>query len=194
VGWWSKPILIYPVMASLAALAVLASLQPAWPVKQPIPRSGVIEGDRIILQGDDLEVVVPDSRQRFFAARNEQGAVVGLRVAVLPNQGEPTPEEQGLVLPLTTATLERLQDRTVAVRVEIRSIPVNLGYKLALSMVGANPPSWVSATFEPVEQTLEFTLPPQHFAGEGGVGIRMVSTQDAYAYGVEIASIELTPQ
>lgn len=190
--WLFHPVIFYPVIALLAALAIALSLRPqSWP-REPAAVAGVVEGQSLILAGDAFNSPAHDAaQQNIYVPRNFLGQPQALRVAVLPSQAAPAPTERGARILLQQADAQLLNGRRLIVEVSYNPLPVNLASGLAVSVQGDGPVQWVEQNAPEEPGTLRFDLPAA--SNVNAIGLRALSNGTDQAYGLEITRIRVTP-
>ena len=190
--WFFHPLLFYPLCAALATAVIVFSLQPqAWP-RPAAPVSGVWVEETLVLDGAAFEAPASSPQQAMTVMRNFLGQANSLRIAQLPNQGAPTPQENGAVIVLSPEFATALEGKPLSVEITYRPLPVNAAFGLAVSLRGSAPSPWVSRETPPQPARIRFSLPAQ--ADVSGIGLRALSPGDDQAYGLEITRIRITPQ
>ena len=190
-SWLFHPLIFYPLLALVAALVTLASLQPqAWP-RKPAPVAGEIHNGMLVLQGAAFNSPDPDPEQRLNVDRDFWGHPQSLHVAVIANQPPPTPAETGVRILLTPQAAQALGAGDVTVEVSYRPQAVNNASSFAVSLQGIGPADWVTMPVQPQAGVLHFNLPPG-FAPDA-IGLRAISTANDEAYGIEITRIVAYP-
>jgi len=191
--WLFHPLIFYPVVALLAALAVGLSLRPqSWP-RDPAPASAVAaDGPTLVFQGNSFNS--PDheaANQNIYVPRNFWGQPQSLHVAVLPQHAGPPPTERGARILLTPQDAQHLEGRRVTVEVSYNPLPVNVANGLAVSLQGNGPVTWVGRPAEAETGVLRYDLPAT--SGVNAIGLRALAGGNDQAHGLEITRIRITP-
>ncbi len=182
------PLLYYPALAALAALAVMLSLRPSWPIQTLPAQAAVREGPALDYSGAQLAAVVPGGHHVIYVPRDSQGLPTALRLARrMEAAGE---DATGAVLAFTSDDAAAFVGASVSVDIVYRPLRINSAEGVSVRFAGAN--DWVSAPLEPRESQAGFVLPAPA-TPPSGLEIRIDSTRPDYAYGVEILAIRLTP-
>lgn len=190
--WIFHPLVFYPLAIVIAALLIVASLQPQkWP-RTPAPVSAEHVEGALVYAGAAFNSPDPSPEQSMMVVRDFWGRPEALRIAVKPDQPPPTPAERGVRILLTPEDAARLEDRPVAVEVTYTPSPVNAATGLAVSLQGIGPGDWVAQDIPPQPNTVRFELPPQFAVN--GIGLRALSTNNDQAYGLEITRIRVIPR
>lgn len=192
--WLFHPIVFYPLAHAIAAAVIILGVQPqAWP-RDPRPVVAQIADGSLVFTGAAFDAPDGAPEQVFFVTRDIWGEAKSLRIAVLPNQPEPTPAEQGVRILLTPDQSELLNDKPAAIEVSYEPIGRNTGSGLAVSLQGIGPADWASQPLpsEPGPGILTFELPPQFAVN--AIGLRALSSVDDENYGLEITRIVVTPR
>ena len=192
--WLFHPIVFYPLVAVLAALAIAVSARPqSWP-RSPAPVSGQAAGGGLILSQASFDAPTSDpDAQNLFVTRNFWGQAQTLRIAVHPNMNAPGAADHGVQILLAPSAAANLTGHPATIQVTYNPLAVNAATGLAVSLQGAGPIVWVSQNAPPQHGALSFEVPAQ--AGVTGVGLRAISTNanQREAYGLEITRISITP-
>src|SRR5689334_633459 len=142
--WLLHPVVFYPLVALLAALAIAISARPlAWP-RDPVPVAGERAGAAIVLAHDAFASPAPDPQQNLYVTRNFLGQPRALRIAVLPNQAPPGPNDRGVRILLSPQAAQALNNQRATVVVNYNPLAVNAATGLAVSLQGASPTQWVT--------------------------------------------------
>lgn len=189
--WLFHPLVFYPLALAFAALVVIVSLQPQAFPRAPTAVSGRLEGETLILDGAAFDAPEDPPEQHVTIVRDTLGQAQRLRLAVLPGSPDPRPDETGVFIRLDPAAAQRVSGRPLAVEVEYRPIVVTAASALAVKVEGVQPSQWVSQPIPPLSGVARFTLPAAQDAR--GIGLRAVSGEGGFAYGVEIVAIRVTP-
>jgi hypothetical protein len=191
-SWLLSPIVFYPLLIAAACGLVLMSFGTRL-LAAPTTASARIEGETVVIPGPGLAAATIDPSQTSFIVRNGGGAPTALRLAVLPGQGLPTPAYTGARVPLTREAADALAGRAVRVTVTVRPLPVTTAAQLAISLQGQGDANWQVVDLTGEEGVLAYTFPPLASGPPTAVGLRVISANDDYSYGIEIATIALTP-
>jgi hypothetical protein len=190
--WLFHPLIFYPLVIVLGLLVVAVSLRPqAWP-RDPAPAAAEIAGSALVYQGEAFATPNPAPEQVLTVVRDFWGRPHAMRVAVLANQPEPTPAEQGVRIMMTPEDAARVSDRPVIVEVSYNPLPVTTAHGLAVSLQGIGPADWVTQPVAPQQATLRFELPAQ--MAVNAIGFRVISQAADYSYGVEITRVRVIPR
>jgi hypothetical protein len=182
------PLLFYPLLAGLAALAALISLRPAWPSQALPAQAAVREGQAYDFGARELAAVSPGAGHDQYVPRDAQGLAQSLRLARrMDSVGQDPP---GALLIFTPSDAAAFTGASVAVDIVYRPLRINSAEGLSVRFAGST--EWVSAPLEPREGRAGFVLaaPP---SAPTGLEVRVDSTRNDYAYGVEILAIRLLP-
>jgi len=185
------PLLLYPALALAAVALIFLSLRPDLGIMTTSAQAGRFEEGVVVLEGEALAHPEIGPGMVAHVARDGLGRPVGLRVAVEPNQGEPTPEARGVRVLLRPETAARLPAGPAIVEVLVRPVPVTTAAALAVSLQGAGPVAWARADLAPEPRVVRFAVPSG--AGMTAVGLRPVSAYTDYNYGFEIGRIRILP-
>lgn len=193
-SWFFHPILFYPLVALIAALAIAVSAKPlSWP-REPAPAATQQAGGTLVLAGNAFSAPAPDPQQNLHIMRTFLGEARTLRIAVLPNQGAPGPDDRGVRILLNREDAAFLNSRPATVLVAYDPLAVNAATGLAVSLEGAGPTQWVTQTASPQPATLRFEVPAQ--TDVNAIGLRTINgnaSRQTEAYGLEITRISVTP-
>lgn len=186
--WW----VFYPLVAALAAGLILGSMGPGLIVQDPRPVFGRIEDGALVLDGESLAYPQGSADTVHFIARNARWAPVGLRVAVLPDQGPAQGAAQGLRIVLAPERGAELGAGPLRVQVAMRPVPATTAPFLAVGVdrSGAQM-QWASLPTTQLAGVLTFDFPAGD-AAAAAIAIRPEATRADYNYGVEIAAIRIT--
>lgn len=189
--WLFHPLVFYPLALLAAGLLIAVSLAPqAWP-RDPAPVAAQRSDGALVLSGPAFDSPAHGPEQHVFVPRDLWGRPQALRIAVLPNRGEPAPTEQGARILLDAATAAQLEGRPVVAEVSYNPLPINAATGLAVSLQGAGGAQWVTQPAQPQPGVLRFELPAQ--SGVSALGLRAISSGTDQAYGLEITRIVLRP-
>ena len=185
--WLFHPLVFYPLIALLAGLVIVFSIRPqAWP-HAPAPVSGAVAGDALLLQAQAFDAPAPGRDQYVTVTRDFLGRAQTLRIAQIPN----APATEGARILLSGQGARLISGRAVTVEITYRPVPLNAASGLAVSLVGARAPSWVTLPTPPQAGALRFTLPAQE--GVRAIGLRALSENTDQPYGIEITRIRIAP-
>jgi hypothetical protein len=185
------PLVFYPLAALLAAAIIGVSLRPqSWP-RPAEAQAGSVEGGAIVLEGEGLGAPAADPAQVIYVVRTVFGQAKSLRIAVLPNQGDPGPADKGVRILLAPATAAQFAGRAASLEISVRPLPVTTASRLAASVQGAGPTVWTVQPLSPQEQVLHYDLPA--IDAPDAIGLRIESDNNDYNYGVEIVKIRIVP-
>ena len=185
--WWA----FYPLVALLAAGLILASMGPGLISTAERPVFGRIEGDALVLDGESLAHPRPSTDTVYFVARNARWSPIGLRVAVLPDQGPAQRADQGLRILLAPERGGELGAGPLRVQVAIRPVPATTAPILAVGLERGGAVSWAAQPTTQLESVLTFDFPAGS-AAASGIALRPVSDRADYNYGVEVAAVRIT--
>ena len=186
-----RPPLFYPLAILLAAGIILFGLEPQrWP-REPHAVSGVQQDQTLLLGAAAFDAPSPSPDQHLTVTRDFWGRPLALRIAVLPNQPEPTPAERGVRILLTPQSAELLQDRPIVVEVSYTPLNINAATGLAVSLQGIAGANWIIQDLAAQPGVVRFELPAQ--LAVDAIGLRAISSNIDQAYGLEINSIRITP-
>lgn len=186
--WLFHPLVFYPIVLLLAAGMIGFSLMPQlWP-RPAAPVAAQVENGVVLLERAAFNSPEDPPQQDITVTRNLLGQPQALRIAVLPEQGDPTPQETGVRLLLEPEAGALLSDRGVRVEVQYQPLAVNAASALAVSLQGSGETRWVSQPIPPLSNSVTFTLPATQ--GVTAIGLRAISgNPPPVSYGVEITSI-----
>lgn len=189
--WLFHPAVFYPIVLTIAAVVVLASMSPqTWP-RSAEPQAGLIREGSLVLERGAFTAPAPSPDQYVYVTRDLFGNAEALRVAVLPGMPPPTPAEQGVRVLLTEQGAALLNDHPVTVEVTYRPVPINAATGLAVSLQGIGPADWQTQAISPVSGTVRYEFPPSFAIN--AIGLRAISDGEGQAYGVEIVRIRAIP-
>jgi hypothetical protein len=187
-----QPLVFYPLALLAAALIILFGIEPQrWP-REPRPVSGIVQGQALVLGPPAFDAPSASPEQHLTVMRNFWGQPLSLRIAVLPNQPNPTPAERGVRILLRPDSAAMVTDKPVIAEVTYNPLNINAASGLAVSLQGIGPADWVIQEIAAQPGTVRFTLPPQ--MAVDAIGLRAISSNTDQAYGVEITAVRLLPQ
>lgn len=190
-SWVLHPLIFYPVAILLAGLVIAISAEPqSWP-RPPGPVAGQQAGDSLVLERDAFSSPAPDPTQHINVVRDMLGHAQTLRIAVLPDVPQPSPQDEGVRILLSPAAAAMLSNRSVTVDVSYSPLPVNAASGLAVALEGNGPIAWETRQAPPQTGALRFVVPAQ--SGVTAIGLRAISTGGHEAFGLEITRILVTP-
>jgi len=188
-AWFFHPLFFYPVVAILALVLVAISLRPqAWPRPAETVAGEIADGG-LTIAGEAFTAPEADPEQRMTVVRDDWGRAESLRIAVLPNQGEPAASDRGVRILLETGAAAAISGGPVTVEVTYNPLPVNAATGLAVSVQGADATSWSAQPLPPQPGTVHFQLPGT--ADVRAIGLRAISDGQNEAYGLEITRIRV---
>jgi hypothetical protein len=191
-NWLFHPLIFYPLVILIAAVAILASLEPQNWTRQPAPVVSERSGASLVWDGSAFNSPDVSSEQRLTVQRDLWGNAQSLRIAVVPHAPPPAPDEKGARVLLSAGDAAALSGRPVTVEISYTPLPVNAASGLAVSLQGANPTSWISHDApSPPSGPLRFELPAQ--TSPQAIGLRVLSGGQDENYGLEITRIKITP-
>lgn len=189
--WLFHPVLFYPLAIAFAVFVIAVSVKPqSWP-RPPTPVAAERAEGALVFAGPGFNAPDDPPEQHMTVTRDFFGHPKTLRIAVLPDQPAPTPNEEGVRRLLTPADAAFIGDKPVTVEVTYIALPVNAASGLSVSLQGIGPAEWVTQQTPPLPGTLRFELPPQ--IAVNAIGLRAISDSDDYAYGLEITRIRIIP-
>jgi len=191
--WLLHPIVFYPLAALIAVLAIAVSARPlSWP-RDAHAVAGQRAGPAIVLTQGAFTAPAPDPQQNLYVTRNFLGQPRTLRIAVLPNQAAPGPNDHGVRILFSPEAAAALNGRPATVVVNYNPLAVNAATGLAVSLQGAGPTQWATLTAPPQPAALRFEVPAQ--TGVAAIGLRTINgnAEQPEAYGLEITRISITP-
>jgi hypothetical protein len=189
--WIFHPLIFYPVVILLAALAIGISVKPqAWP-RAPAPVAAEMVEGAMVYRGAGFNAPSPSPEQRMTVVRDWIGRPLSLRIAVLPEQPAPTPAEQGVRILMTPEDAARIDDRPVTVEISYVPSAINPASGLAVSLQGIGPATWVAQEIPPQPGTVRFELPAQFAVN--AIGLRALTDNTDQNYGLEITRIRVIP-
>jgi len=191
--WLLHPIIFYPLAALIAAIAIAISARPlSWP-RDAQAVAGQRAAAAIVLTQGAFNAPAADPQQNLYVTRNFFGQPRTLRIAVLPNQAAPGPNDRGVRILLSPEATATLNGRPATIVVNYNPLAVNAATGLAVSLQGAGPTQWVTLTAPPQPAALRFEVPAQ--TGVNSIGLRTINgnAQQPEAYGLEITRISITP-
>jgi hypothetical protein len=192
--WIFHPLLFYPLAIVLAAAVIVFGLQPqSWP-REPRPVAAEVAGASLVFTGAAFDAPDKAPEQTLHVTRDFWGNARSLRLAVLPNQPEPTPAEQGVRILLTPQQAAMIDDRPVSIEVDYQPLGHNTASGLAVSLQGIGPADWVIEPLpsEPGPGRVSFELPAQFAVN--AIGLRAISSATDQNYGLEVTRIVVTPR
>jgi hypothetical protein len=190
-NWLFHPIVFYPLVILLAALAIGLSLQPqSWP-RAPAPVAGQIQNGALILEREAFNSPEKPPEQVVKVERDTLGHPLALDIAVLPNQPAPTPSETGVRILLTPQSAALIGDKGAHVDIVYHILPVSTAAALAVSLQGSGPADWVSKAIPAQNGALSYDLPPGF--STNAIGLRAIASAADQNYGVEIVRIRVLP-
>lgn len=189
--WFFHPLIFYPLAALLAALVIAISLRPQSLPRQPGPAAAAQIQGALVYQKDGFNSPEASPNQNMTVVRNFWGAPQSLRIAVHPRQTAPAPEEHGVQILMRPTDAAAISNRPVTVEVSYLPLPVNAAAGLAVSLQGQGAATWVSRPTPPQAGTLRYELPAQSTVN--AIGLRVISTGDNEAFGLEITRIRVLP-
>lgn len=191
--WLFHPLIFYPIVLAIAAAVIGISLMPQLLPRTPAAAAGVGAAGILTLEGAAFDAPTDPPEQAVTVVRDMLGEAQALRIAVLPDQGAPTPAEQGVQILLTPQAAALLENQPLTVEVAYRPLPVNAAGQLAVSVQGAGETVWVAREIPPLSGLARFNLAP--VSGVRAIGLRAVSDNPGpVAYGVEIVAIRAGPR
>lgn len=191
-SWLFHPLVFYPLVILAAALVIGFSLRPQMFPHPTAQVAGQIEGDSLLLAGDDFNSPTDPPEQYVTVVRDFWGRPQSLRIAVLPNLRAPAPSENGVEILLQPETAQLISNKRVTVEVTYQPLAVNAAPVLAMSLRGSQPARWQPRQIPPLSGMVRFDLPAT--PNVRGVGLRAVNNDPSLAFGVEILSIRVTPR
>jgi len=190
--WILHPLIFYPVMIVLAALVVTISLRPqSWP-KEPVAAAAHIADGALVYAGAAFDAPAPAPEQHLTVTRDFFGNPENLRIAILPEHGEPTANEQGVRILMTPEDAALIANRPVTIEVAYNALPVNATWGLAVSLQGAGPAQWVIHPTPTDAHVVSFELPAQNSVN--ALGLRAFNQGADTAFGLEITRIRVIPR
>lgn len=190
--WIFHPLIFYPLVIVVAAAAILISLRPqAWP-REPAPAHAEFTDGAIVLQGESFNAPSPAPEQNLTIVRDFWGRPQTMRIAVLPNQPQPTPAEPGVRILLTPEDAARIENRPVTIEVTYNTLPVNAAWGLAASVQGIGPAEWLIKPTPSDANVVSFDMPPQ--IAVNAIGLRAFHEGANTAFGIEITRIRVIPR
>ena len=192
--WIFHPLIFYPLAILLAAAVIVFGLQPqSWP-REPKPVAAQVSGGSLVFAEAAFDAPDKAPEQSLHVTRDFWGNAQSLRIAVLPNQPEPTPAEQGVRILLTPEQAAMIEDRPVSVVVSYQPLGRNTASGLAVSLQGIGPADWAMQPLpsEPGPGQLQFELPAQFAVN--AIGLRALSSATDQNYGLEITRVVVTPR
>lgn len=189
--WLFHPIVFYPLVALIAALAIAASLRPqSWP-REAAPVAATQDGQWLVLRREAFNSPASGPEQEFTVMRDLLGRAESLHIAQLPGEPPPLQTQDGVRILLTPETAAAISGRPVTIEISYNPLPINAATGLAVSLRGDAPSPWASQEAPPQNATLRFRLPAQ--ASVNAIGVRALSNLDDQAYGLEITRIRIMP-
>lgn len=189
--WLFHPLIFYPIVIALAALAIFISIRPqAW-ARDPAPVAAEFVEDALVYSGTGFNSPDPAPEQNMTVTRDWLGRALTLRIAVKPEQPPPTPAERGVRILMSPEDAARIDDRPVVVEVTYNPSPINAASGLAVSLQGIGPATWVTRELPPQPGTVRFVMPAQFAVN--AIGLRALTTNTDQAYGLEITRIRVIP-
>ncbi len=185
-----RPLIFFPLAIIAAGLIVAFGLEPQRWARAAHPVNGVMDGRTLVLAGDAFDAPSASPDQHITVHRTFWGAPKSFSIAVLPNQPPPTPAERGARLLLSPDAAAALQDRPVVVEVAYNPLNVNPATSLAVSLQGIAPADWVIQELPAQPGVARFELPAQNAVN--AIGLRAISENNDYAYGLEITAVRVT--
>lgn len=190
-AWYLHPLFLSLAALLLAAAAIVFSLMPQRWAHAAAPQAGQIERGALILEGDALGAPADSPEQVLHVVRTIWGRTEALRIAVRPNAPPPSPAETGVRVLLTPESAALISDTPVFIDVTIRPLPVTTSSGLAVSLQGIGPAEWISQEISPLGSVARFAVPAM--PAVSAIGLRPISENADYAYGVEIVRIRVVP-
>jgi hypothetical protein len=189
--WLFHPLLFYPIVIALAALAIFISVEPqSWP-REPAPVAAELVEGAMVYAGPGFNSPDRSPEQEMKVERDWLGRSESLRIAVKPGQPAPTPAERGVRILMTPEDAARIDDRRVTVEISYNPSPINSASALAVSLQGIGPATWVQQETPPQPGTVRFELPAQ--IAVNAIGLRAITTNTDQNYGLEITRIRIIP-
>jgi hypothetical protein len=191
-NWLFHPLVFYPLVILIAAVAILASLEPQNWTRAPAPAMSQHSGQSLVWSGVAFNSPDVSSEQRLTVQRDLWGNAQSLRIAVVPHAAQPGPDEEGVRVLLSADDAAAISGKPVTVEVTYTPLPVNAASGLAVSLQGADATKWVQHDApSPPQGALRFELPAQ--SAPQAIGLRVLSGGQDENYGLEITRIKLTP-
>ncbi len=187
-----QPLIFYPLAIVVAAGIILFGLEPQRLPRDPRPVAGEVQGQALVLGPAAFDAPSPSPDQHLTVMRDFWGRPLTLRIAVLPDQPEPTPAERGVRILLSPEAAARVTDTPVTVEVSYNPLNINTATGLAVSLQGIAPADWVIQEIAAQPGVVSFTLPAQKAVD--AIGFRAISSNNDQAYGVEITNVRVLPQ
>jgi hypothetical protein len=182
-----RPFIFYPVLAILAALAVMVSLRPAWPTSPLAPAPAVRAGSAFDFGAAALAAAYPGSAHVGHIVRDGDRPTAMRFARRAASVGQDSP---GAVLTLLPNDAAAFAGRPTAAEIRFRPLPITTAEGLSLRWAGDQ--AWVSVPVQPGEDRAAFVLPPPASAPTG-LEIRIDSTKADYDYGLELVWVRLIP-
>lgn len=194
-SWFFHPLIFYPLVAIVAAGAVLISLRPQFWPRDPAPVAAELSDGALVYEGDSFNAPQDAPMRPFTVVRNFWGQPEALRVAIRVEPdtpaGDPTPQETGVRILLRPEDAARINGRPATIEVSYRPLPINTSQGLAVSLQGDGPTSWTASPTPPEPATVRIEVPPQ--SNITAIGLRPVDPGVDRVYGVEITRIRVIP-
>jgi len=190
-SWLLHPFVLSVTALLIAAAAIAFSLMPQRWERPPAPQAGEIERGALILEGDALGAPADSPEQVLHVERSFWGKTEALRIAVRSNAPPPSPAETGVRILLAPEAAALISDRPGFIDVTIRPLPVTTSSGLAVSLQGIGAAEWVSQEITPLASVVRFAVPAM--TAVDAIGLRPLSQNTDYAYGVEIVRIRVVP-
>jgi hypothetical protein len=190
--WIFHPLIFYPLAIALAAQLIAVSLRPqSWP-REPAPVAAQQADGALVFAAAAFDTPAPAPQQNMTVTRDFFGRAQTLRVAVLPDQAPPSPEENGVRILLAPQDAAQISNRPVTVEVSYDPLSINAATGLAVSLRGAGAAPWVSQQIQPQRATIRFELPAQNAVN--AIGLRALNEGGQEAFGLEITRIRVIPR
>jgi hypothetical protein len=194
-SWFFHPLIFYPLVAIVAAAAILISLRPQFWVRDPAPAAAELSDGALVFEGNAFDTPQDAPLRPFTVVRNFWGQPEALRVAIRVEAetpvGDPTPQENGVRILLTPADAARINGRPATIEVSYRPLAINTAQGLAVSLQGGGPTTWVASATPPEPATVRIQVPPQ--SNITAIGLRPIDPGVDRVYGIEITRIRVIP-
>lgn len=147
-GWLLRPIVFYPLVATLVAGTILASLNTALIPHEAGARPGVWRNGALVFPAEALSHVAVGPQQEYYLQRDAAGHPRSIQIATKKAFGDPRIGDPGVRLLLTPQDAARFAGKPLRVELQVRPLLYTTAHAVAVSaQSGAGPAVWVSQPF-----------------------------------------------